>query len=426
MSCIITYKGQKYSEEQFKEYFINNKQEFVTSITKNKDVIDSFKRKMEGIDFVFNHSPELASIGSKAQYLQYLSTIFKTSKVKDIVYRGGNGGISSEQYFSKQKEYAERYSKRGGNVKSYIVNLTNPIYFDKGIHRNSIKGILNDRGIIGKDYDGSTSDSIIEMMNGEEPFSSKGKYDVIVVNNIEQIHLLGSKADIQGFKEFVRKSSENSIQFNVSPNEVSYQLKSIEILSSQKADEIFRKGDKNGWSIDKILTELQIPKEQKQLLLSFNTRNREELLTNLLANYSYTVEINTAKEQDETKTQDNIFTIGDNRYELKYKSETGNKYFKNNQEISENEFIKANNEYINSSPTKHYSNLTVPGGTNGSYREVNIESPLITLPKSHAQFNTEHTLMFARMDDAQAYSEKDIEKLISLMENNEQLEIKCD
>jgi len=61
MSCIISYKGQKYSEEQFKEYFINNKQEFVTSIAKNKDVIDSFKRKMEGIDSVFNQSPELAS-----------------------------------------------------------------------------------------------------------------------------------------------------------------------------------------------------------------------------------------------------------------------------------------------------------------------------------------------------------------------------
>ena len=88
MSCIITYKGKKYSDEQFKEYFINNKQEFATSITKNKDVMDSFKRKMEDIDYVFSQSPELASIGTKAQYLQYLSTIFKTSKVKDIVYHG--------------------------------------------------------------------------------------------------------------------------------------------------------------------------------------------------------------------------------------------------------------------------------------------------------------------------------------------------
>ena len=100
MSCIIKYKGQKYSEEQFKEYFINNKQEFATSIAKNKDVIDSFKRKMEGIDFVFSQSPELASIGTKAQYLEYLSTIFPNSKVKDIVYHGTNTYIES---FDKNK-----------------------------------------------------------------------------------------------------------------------------------------------------------------------------------------------------------------------------------------------------------------------------------------------------------------------------------
>ena len=171
---------------------------------------------------------------------------------------------------------------------------------------------------------------------------------------------------------------------------------------------------------DKWYSEIEV---KNQLLKDISLN---DVIVELSSQMSFTVEINTAKKQDKTKTQDNIFTIGNNRYELKYKSETGNKYFKNNQEISEDEFIKANNEYINSSPTQYYSNLTVPGGTNGSYREVNIESPLITLPKSHAQFNTEHTLMFARMDDAQAYSEKDIEKLISLMENNEQLEIKCD
>mgnify|MGYP003408161438 CR=1 FL=1 len=104
MSCIITYKGQNYSEEQFKEYFINNKQEFITSIAKNKGVIDSFKRKMEGIDFVFSQSPELASIGSKAQYLQYLSTIFKTSKVKDrqidVVSENPNTRITNLDYIN--------------------------------------------------------------------------------------------------------------------------------------------------------------------------------------------------------------------------------------------------------------------------------------------------------------------------------------
>lgn len=90
--------------------------------------------------------------------------------------------------------------------------------------------------------------------------------------------------DVEGFKEFVRKSSENNIQFNVSPNEINYELKSVEILSSQKADEIFRKGDKNGWSIDKILTELQIPKEQKQLIKNIYDNKINDILKTLEKN----------------------------------------------------------------------------------------------------------------------------------------------
>jgi hypothetical protein len=124
MSCIITYKGEQYSEENFKEYFINNKQEFATSITKNKDVINSFKIKMEAIDGVFKDSPELASIGSKAQYLQYLSTIFKTSKVKDIVYHGTNKkfdrfdksfinkSFENLIFFFKNRKNAEEWSEK--------------------------------------------------------------------------------------------------------------------------------------------------------------------------------------------------------------------------------------------------------------------------------------------------------------------------
>ena len=155
--CIITYKGQKYSEEQFKEYFINNKQEFATSIAKNKDVIDSFKRKMEGIDFVFSQSPELASIGSKAQYLQYLSTIFPNSKVKDIVYHGtrfifdkfdkSKIGLSTlggkAFYFTKNFKSAERYAwndmyedgtSQGHFVMSVILNMKSPSSNDLYIH----------------------------------------------------------------------------------------------------------------------------------------------------------------------------------------------------------------------------------------------------------------------------------------------------
>jgi len=208
MSCIITYKGQKYSEEQFKEYFINNKQEFASSISKNKDVVDSFKRKMEGINFVFSQSPELASIGSKAQYLQYLSTIFPNSKVKDIVYHGfklkkddyGRDDLPIQTfnkklapkgfYFTTDKDYAQSFTEKFTNVKQtgiiqVIVNLKNPKQ-QKDLFRTSPEIATKEGkdGFVGNDM-------------GFE------KENVVVVFEPEQIHILSSKKDLEMFRNFI-------------------------------------------------------------------------------------------------------------------------------------------------------------------------------------------------------------------------------
>lgn len=153
----------------------------------------------EGVEELFESNPELATIGTQEQYSQYLDSIFPDSKVKDIVYRGGEGGISEGQYYTLQKKYAERY----GKAIPSILNLSNPVISDRGIHRSWVKDELTDRGIIGKDYPGSTSDAVIEQMNGDEPFSAKGEFDVYVIKNENQKHILGSDTDIQGFKEFV-------------------------------------------------------------------------------------------------------------------------------------------------------------------------------------------------------------------------------
>ena len=307
MSCIITYKGQKYSEEQFKEYFINNKQEFVTSIAKNKNVIDSFKRKMEGIDYVFSQSPELASIGSKAQYLQYLSTIFKTSKVKDIVYHGtsfgkfdkfnkdelgknteapsslqgfffsnskvtagnyaqktekdwgeisleesiernedskdnnqlyyelveksdytdkrdpfGEGSIvikskNKELYFGEFEDFTEEHKKALDDLKTIekeaellkkqnnklqlfavVLNIKNPKVEDKKGESGNINQIIKSVK--------TTNDGVV-LNNYKDPFIS----DVYVVFEPEQIHILGSKQDIEGFKQFVKSPTINKV-----------------------------------------------------------------------------------------------------------------------------------------------------------------------------------------------------------------------
>ena len=44
---------------------------------------------------------------------------------------------------------------------------------------------------------------------------------------------------------------------------ISYTFKSVDILLSDKAKQVFAKGEKNNWPLDKVLAELSIPKEQK-------------------------------------------------------------------------------------------------------------------------------------------------------------------
>ena len=74
-------------------------------------------------------------------------------------------------------------------------------------------------------------------------------------------------------------------EYKVSPNKVSYSLKSVNILLSEKAKQIFSKAKNVGWDLNKTLTELQIPKDQKALadelhneLVEKAAENDEELL----------------------------------------------------------------------------------------------------------------------------------------------------
>lgn len=215
-------------------------------------------------------------------------------------------------------------------------------------------------------------------------------------------------------------------------NEVSYALKAVNILASPKAEEVFKKGTKNNWSLDKMLTELAIPKEQKELILDlqdptkarifpkgyFEKDLREQIITDLLANYSYTVEINTAGEKVSAlnNNYDN-FNIGSDNYQIRFFQDDWElgveKYLKNNKEISQDEYSKAQSEYEKLKgeqfkPTQHYSNLSAPGDTKGKnkyegnpdweYQELEFKTPLITPSiKGHAQFSTDNGIGWARV-----------------------------
>lgn len=180
------------------------------------------------------------------------------------------------------------------------------------------------------------------------------------------------------------------------------------ILESDKAEQVFKSLVKNNVKGDafwnKLSTDLQIPKEQINILKGFNTYDKDELLTNLLANYSYTVKVDTARKPNKMVGAMTEFYFGDTNYEM-VNGRDGFTYYKSNkdvseQKISEEEFNDAMNKalMVDASPTQHYSSMTVPGGTN--YTENEIATPeIVPSIKGHAQFATQNGIGWTRTDE---------------------------
>ena len=182
-------------------------------------------------------------------YSQYLDTIFPDSKVKDIVYHGGTvqdvfakenigkSTINSNKndfgqpkafYFTTSKESSRTY----GNIKQIILNIKNPAILEQSLEdegfglkrKNTFRDVQkldlkNKDGFILKDiFDAkfletlSTKD-LIEDVDGSKQKELNEKIEnqhgnTIGVFEPEQIHILGSKQDIEGFKEFVTKDKQ--------------------------------------------------------------------------------------------------------------------------------------------------------------------------------------------------------------------------
>lgn len=185
------------------------------------------------------------------------------------------------------------------------------------------------------------------------------------------------------------------------PNEISYKLKAVEILNTTKAKKTFEKGEKNSWSLNKILTELQIPKEQRELILEFGLDKRTDILERLKT-FQISVEINI------TKAKNTVIVENNNRY-FEYVDEEPNR------ELTKEEYEREKNK---TNPSQYYSYLTVPGGAN--YTEQEIATPqIVPSIKGHAQFATNNGIGWFRSDEAtyrlnQPYFDK--EKLLNKIE----------
>ncbi len=178
----------------------------------------------EGVDFVFGQNPELAQIGTKEQYSEYLDTIFPESVARDIVWHGSSRefdsfskdeiGTNTESqrltklgfFFSDNMRVSQFYGK---NVKGYILDFKDPIEVvdNYGNMITTAFGDIENEQKRKQEYDSiilrNFKDSVVE----DDETKTTGQYHIkqnqFIALNPEQVYTLGSKTDIQKFQDFV-------------------------------------------------------------------------------------------------------------------------------------------------------------------------------------------------------------------------------
>jgi hypothetical protein len=190
---------------------------------------------------------------------------------------------------------------------------------------------------------------------------------------------------------------EEEVAYNERLKRVNYSLKTVAILTSERGKAIIEKGKKNNWSIDKILQEAQVPKEQVELLKQQEGDTIEDKLVNFIANYSQVIEINVATHEKHKVGQ--VLT-----------DEYGQE-FTVTQDMLNSRSVQAGD------PTQIYKNLTAHGNTREEI-EKNRQRELEELDKlfnknnyyknnsNYKQYNNDN--LFNEFANLKGYNTKDV------------------
>lgn len=211
-------------EKDYKPYLIEvNKENLINKygISEN-DVTTNLETAERASKRLFNNKIELSEIAPQQKqqaqqlYSQYLDTIFPDSKVKDIVYRGAEKGIENHRAYSHwtlRTALAENFVKQGVNLNKKDESQ-NTLYFALLNIKNLVRSIeITDKSLKEQGFDSAASFPNQQKPDGtyydnEEANESiqlidKNLNNEITVFEPEQIHILGTKQDIEGFKNFV-------------------------------------------------------------------------------------------------------------------------------------------------------------------------------------------------------------------------------
>jgi len=222
----------------------------------------------EGVQEIFDSSPELTNIGTPQQYSQYIDSIFPDSQVKDIVYHANPSGekilpntrkekfitnISAYLggFFAKNekdaRDYGEDYEGNFYKANSYLINIPkistridfeshNNLIDDLTIEGETPKSVESYARDLRKKFEGSGNGIIVEDYYGND-----SEY---IVFEPEQIHILGGKQDVEGFKNFVNNNPFSEYS-RVSQLTAQQANNFVQDMTARAAGILFREGDKS-------------------------------------------------------------------------------------------------------------------------------------------------------------------------------------
>ena len=190
-----------------------------------------------GVQELFESNPELATIGTQQQYSQYLDTIFPDSKVKDILYHASPVAGIEEVIASRFGIYLSYSPVRTGafgyNIYAVIINAKNLLSRPKReeASRKELEEYNNALNDFYSSYSDPQKPPVYQYDSAIESSTTTNEGIQIKVRTSEQARILGSKQDIEGFKEFVGKE-----EVELSPEEM-YQ-KSLDLSDKEIEDRI--------------------------------------------------------------------------------------------------------------------------------------------------------------------------------------------
>lgn len=143
---------------------------------------------------VFKENSSIRKIGTVEEYSSYLDTIFPGSNYRKVVYHGSRNKnieeFSSDFFGGSMSGGAKRLSYGKG-----FYFTTDKLDAKTYAEEDTDEGIV----FVGKVYSAILNNPELDLLPNGQPFQ-------IVTRKAEDIYILGSKKDIEGFKEFVSKN----------------------------------------------------------------------------------------------------------------------------------------------------------------------------------------------------------------------------